>query len=154
MDEFILVSQLMKVNLTTNIVDIITTKQWKDEITGVAEEKYRIIPMHPDLRDIHMQYLVKKNIMQVSPELLFPIRSKLMPPYIKKIQNEIGVTSKCTQVQAHLCGEGHNGNRPTECTTAVDGAFFRVYNINLHKIDRIGYLRVYGESKMKKQIER
>ena len=84
------------INLATNTVRMITLKQGKDKKTGLPKEKYRIIPMHPDLRDIYMQYLLEKGIRQDSPDLLFPMKRQVVDLYLKKIQNEIGV-----KVHAH-----------------------------------------------------
>ena len=52
------------INLATNTVRMITLKQGKDKRTGLPREKYRIIPMHPELRDIYMQYLLENSISQ------------------------------------------------------------------------------------------
>ena len=79
------------INLSTNTVRLITLKQGKDKRTGLPREKYRIIPMHPDLRDIYMQYLLTTNIRQDSPDLLFPMKRQVVDLYLKKIQNSIGI---------------------------------------------------------------
>ena len=47
--------------------------------------------MHPDLRDIYMQYLLTTNIRQDSPDLLFPMKRQVVDLYLKKIQNSIGI---------------------------------------------------------------
>jgi integrase len=79
------------INLSTNTIRLITLKQGKDKRTGLAKEKYRIIPMHPDLRDIYMQYLLQSNIAKDSADLLFPMKRQVVDLYLKKIQNNIGI---------------------------------------------------------------
>ncbi len=79
------------INLATNTVRMITLKQGKDKRTGLPREKYRIIPMHPELRDIYMQYLLENSIRQDSHDLLFPMKRQVVDLYLKKIQNETGI---------------------------------------------------------------
>ena len=78
------------INLSTNTIRLITLKQGKDKRTGFAKEKYRIIPMHPDLRDIYMQYLLQSNIAKDSTDLLFPMKRQVVDLYLKKIQTKLG----------------------------------------------------------------
>ena len=49
------------VNLATNSIRLKTLKQGKDR-NGIQKEKYRVIPLHIDLRDTYMQYLLDMNI--------------------------------------------------------------------------------------------
>ena len=49
------------VNLATNSIRLKTLKQGKDR-NGIQKEKYRVIPLHVDLRDAYMQYLLEMNI--------------------------------------------------------------------------------------------
>ena len=70
------------INLSTNTVRILTLKQ--------KNEKYRIIPMHPDLRDIYMQYLLENGIKQDSDILLFPMKRQVVDLYLKKLQTTLG----------------------------------------------------------------
>ena len=78
------------INLPTNTIRLITLKQGKDKRTGLAKKKYRIIPMHPDLRDIYMQYLLQSNISKDSTDLLFPMKRQVVDLYLKKIQTKLG----------------------------------------------------------------
>ena len=78
------------INLSTNTIRLITLKQGKDKRTGLAKEKYRIIPMHPDLRDIYMQYLLQSNIAKDSTDPLFPMKRQVVDLYLKKIQTKLG----------------------------------------------------------------
>ncbi len=84
------------VNLATNTIRMITLKQGRDRKTGMPREKYRIIPMHSDLRDTYMQYLLERSIRQDSHDLLFPMKRQVVDLYLKKIQNDIGI-----RVHAH-----------------------------------------------------
>lgn len=79
------------VNLATNTIRMITLKQGRDRKTGMPREKYRIIPMHSDLRDTYMQYLLERSIRQDSHDLLFPMKRQVVDLYLKKIQNDIGI---------------------------------------------------------------
>ncbi len=79
------------INLQTNTVRIITLKQGKDRKTGLKKEVFRILPMHPDLRDIYMQYLLETGSKQDSKELLFPMKRQVVDLYLKKIQSDIGL---------------------------------------------------------------
>jgi len=54
-----------------------------------------------------------------------------------------------TQVQAYICGEGHNGQRSTECIAAVVRTFFHIHNEHLYPDNRDGYLRIHGADKMR-----
>ena len=78
------------INLSTNTIRLITLKQGKDKRTGLPKEKYRIIPMHPELRDIYMQYLLQSNIAKDSADLLFPMKRQVVDLYLKKIQDKHG----------------------------------------------------------------
>ena len=78
------------INLSTNTIRLITLKQGKDKRTGLAKEKYRIISMHPDMRDIYMQYLLQSNIAKDSTDLLFPMKRQVVDLYLKKIQTKLG----------------------------------------------------------------
>ncbi|MEM0135785.1 MAG: site-specific integrase, partial [Thermoplasmatales archaeon] len=59
------------INLSTNTIRMRTLKQGKDKKTGLRKEKFRIIPIHPDLRNTYMEYLLSTGIKQDSEELLF-----------------------------------------------------------------------------------
>ncbi|WP_255414314.1 hypothetical protein [Thermoplasma sp. Kam2015] len=39
-----------------------TLKQGMDKKTGLKKEKYRIIPLHPVLRDMYIQYPIEMNL--------------------------------------------------------------------------------------------
>ncbi len=84
------------VNLATNTVRMITLKQGRDRTTGMQREKYRIIPMHPDLRDTYMQYLLENGIRRDSSDHLFPMKRQVVDVYLKKIQANTGM-----RVHAH-----------------------------------------------------
>ena len=77
------------INLSTNTIRLITLKQGKDKRTGLPKEKYRIIPMHPELRDIYMQYLLQSNIAKDSADLLFPMKRQVVDLYLKKMQEKL-----------------------------------------------------------------
>jgi hypothetical protein len=57
---------------TTNSIRLKTLKQGKDR-NGAQREKYRVMPLHIDLRDTHMQYLLDMNISNKSENALFPM---------------------------------------------------------------------------------
>ena len=84
------------VNLATSTIRMMTLKQGMDRKTGLPREKHRIIPMHPDLRNAYIQYLLERGIRQDSPDLLFPMKRQVVDLYMKKIQNDIGI-----RVHAH-----------------------------------------------------
>lgn len=79
------------INLATNSVRMKTLKQGKDRKTGMQKEKYRIIPLHPALRDIYMQYLIEMNLNQKSEDLLFPMKRQVIDLYFKKLQDKLGI---------------------------------------------------------------
>ena len=60
------------VNLATNSIRLKTLKQGKDR-NGIQREKYRVIPLHVDLRDAYMQYLLDMNLSTKSEDPLFPM---------------------------------------------------------------------------------
>ena len=78
------------VNLATNSIRLKTLKQGKDKKTGIQREKYRIIPLHADLRDAYMQYLLDMNISTRSEDLLFPLSRQVIDLYLKKMQDKLG----------------------------------------------------------------
>ena len=78
------------INLATNSVRMKTLKQGKDRKTGMQKEKYRIIPLHPALRDVYMQYLIEMNLNQKSEDLLFPMKRQVIDVYFKKLQQKLG----------------------------------------------------------------
>ena len=77
------------VNLATNSIKLKTLKQGKDR-NGVQKEKYRVIPLHVDLRDSYMQYLLDMNISTKSEDLLFPMSRQVVDLYFKKMQSMLG----------------------------------------------------------------
>ena len=77
------------VNLATNSIRLKTLKQGKDR-NGVQKEKYRVIPLHVDLRDSYMQYLLDMNISTKSEDPLFPMSRQVVDLYFKKIQSKLG----------------------------------------------------------------
>ncbi|MGP6240084.1 tyrosine-type recombinase/integrase [Cuniculiplasma sp. SKW4] len=88
-DEVLLVKP-SDVNLATNSIRMKTLKQGKDKKTGVQKEKYRIIPLHADLRDVYMQYLLDMNISTKSEDPLFPMSRQVVDIYFKKMQDKLG----------------------------------------------------------------
>jgi site-specific recombinase XerD len=84
------------IDLNKNNICMITLKQGKDKRTGLPKFKYRVIPLHTDLRDAYKQYLLQNNIREGSSELLFPMKRQVVDLYFKKIQNNIGI-----RVHAH-----------------------------------------------------
>jgi site-specific recombinase XerD len=88
-DEVLLVKP-SDVNLATNSIRMKTLKQGKDKKTGVQKEKYRIIPLHDDLRDAYMQYLIEENMSQRSEDPLFPMKRQVVDVYFKKMQDKLG----------------------------------------------------------------
>jgi site-specific recombinase XerD len=77
------------INLATNSVRMKTLKQGKDR-NGIQKEKYRIIPLHADLRDAYMQYLLDMNISTKSEDPLFPMSRQVVDLYFKKMQSKLG----------------------------------------------------------------
>ncbi len=88
-DEILLIRP-SDINLATNSVRMKTLKQGKDRKTGMQKEKYRIIPLHPALRDVYMQYLIEMNLNQKSEDLLFPMKRQVIDLYFKKLQQKLG----------------------------------------------------------------
>ena len=80
----------LDVNLATNSIRLKTLKQGKDKKTGIQREKYRILPLHADLRDAYMQYLLDMNISTRSEDLLFPLSRQVIDLYLKKMQDKLG----------------------------------------------------------------
>jgi site-specific recombinase XerD len=77
------------ISLATNSVRMKTLKQGKDR-NGIQKEKYRIIPLHADLRDAYMQYLLDMNISTKSEDPLFPMSRQVVDLYFKKMQSKLG----------------------------------------------------------------
>ena len=77
------------VNLATNSIRLKTLKQGKDR-NGIQREKYRVIPLHVDLRDAYMQYLLDMNISTKSEDPLFPMSRQVIDLYFKKMQGKLG----------------------------------------------------------------
>ncbi len=77
------------VNLATNSIRLKTLKQGKDK-NGIQREKYRVIPLHVDLRDAYMQYLLDMNISTKSEDPLFPMSRQVIDLYFKKMQATLG----------------------------------------------------------------
>jgi site-specific recombinase XerD len=86
-DEILMVKP-SDINLATNSIRLKTLKQGKDR-NGVQREKYRVIPLHADLRDAHMQYLLDMNISTKSEDPLFPMSRQVVDLYFKKIQDKL-----------------------------------------------------------------
>ena len=86
----VLVIKPADINLGTNSVRMKTLKQGRDRATGLQKEKYRIIPLHAELRDIYMQYLLEMDISQKSENLLFPMKRQVVDLYFKKLQERLG----------------------------------------------------------------
>ena len=91
----ILILKPLDINLATNTIRLKTLKQGKDK-NRIQREKFRIISIHPDLRDTYMQYLLEFNIPQKGDDLLFPMKRQVVDLYFKKIQEKIGI-----RIQAH-----------------------------------------------------
>ena len=87
-DEIFMVRPL-DVNLATNLIRLKTLKQEKDR-NGIQKEKYRVIPLHVDLRDAYMQYLLDMNIPTKSGDPLFPMSRQVIDLYFKKMQDKLG----------------------------------------------------------------
>ena len=66
-----------------------TLKQGKDR-NGVQREKYRVIPLHVDLRYAYMQYLLDMNIPTKSEDPLFPMARQVVDLYFKKLRSKLG----------------------------------------------------------------
>ena len=77
------------VNLATNSIRLKTLKQGKDR-NGIQREKYRVIPLHVDLSDAYMQYLLDMNISTKSEDPLFPMSRQVIDLYFKKMQGKLG----------------------------------------------------------------
>ena len=77
------------VNLATNSIKMKTLKQGKDK-KGNQREKYRVIPLHAELRDAYMQYLLDMNISTKSEGPLFPMSRQVVDLYFKKMQDKLG----------------------------------------------------------------
>ena len=78
------------VNLATNTIRLRTLKQGSDK-NGIRKEKYRTIPLHPDLRDAYMQYLLEFNINQKGEDLLFRMKRQPVDRYFKGMEPEMGI---------------------------------------------------------------
>ena len=77
------------VNLATNSIRLKTLKQGKDR-NGVQKEKYRVIPLHVDLRDTYMQHLLNMNISTKLEDPLFSVSRQVVDLYFKKMQSKLG----------------------------------------------------------------
>ena len=88
-DEVLLVKP-SDVNLSTNSIRMKTLKQKKNKKTGIKKDKYRIIPLHDDLRDAFMQYLLDMNISTRSEDPIFPMKRQVVDVYFKKMQEKLG----------------------------------------------------------------
>ena len=69
-------------DLTNGIVKMITLKKRK--------ESYRTIPLHQELKDSIMEYLLENRTDPRSEDLLFPMRRQSVDEYFKKMQKELG----------------------------------------------------------------
>ena len=87
-DEVLMVKSA-DVNLATNSIGMKTLKQGKDK-NGIKKEKYRVIPLHAELRDAYMNYLLDMNISTKSEDPLFPMSRQVVDLYLKKMQNKLG----------------------------------------------------------------
>ena len=87
-DEVLLVKSA-DVNLATNSIGMKTLKQGKDK-NGIKKEKYRVIPLHAELRDAYMNYLLDMNISTKSEDPLFPMSRQVVDLYLKKTRNKLG----------------------------------------------------------------
>lgn len=87
-DEVLLVKP-SDVNLATNSIRMKTLKQGKDK-NGIQKQKYRVIPLHAELRDAYMQYLLDMNIPTKSEDPLFSMSRQVVDIYFKKMQEKLG----------------------------------------------------------------
>ena len=87
-DEVLLVKP-SDVNLATNSIRMKTLKQGKDK-NGIQKQKYRVIPLHAELRDAYMQYLLDMNISAKSEDPLFSMSRQVVDLYLKKMQDKLG----------------------------------------------------------------
>jgi site-specific recombinase XerD len=87
-DEVLLIKP-SDVNLATNSIRMKTLKQGRDR-NGIQKEKYRIIPLHADLRDAFMKFLLDMNISTKSEDPLFPMSRQVVDLYLKKMQDKLG----------------------------------------------------------------
>ena len=87
----VLIIKPADINLETNSIRMKTLKQGKDKKTGIQREKFRIIPLHGDLRNTYMQYLLDMNISTKSEDPLFPMSRQVVDLYMKKLQEMLGV---------------------------------------------------------------
>ena len=86
----VLIIKPADINLGTNSIRMKTLKQGKDKKTRIQREKYRIIPLHSELRDAYMQYLLDMNISTKSEDPLFPMSRQVVDLYMKKLQESLG----------------------------------------------------------------
>ena len=86
----VLIIRPANINLGTNSIRMKTLKQGKDKKTRIQREKYRIIPLHSELRDAYMQYLLDMNISTKSEDPLFPMSRQVVDLYMKKLQESLG----------------------------------------------------------------
>ena len=86
----VLIIRPANINLGTNSIRMKTLKQGKDKKTRIQREKYRIIPLHSELRDAYMQYLLDMNISTKSEDPLFPMSRQVVDLYMKKLQDTLG----------------------------------------------------------------
>jgi integrase/recombinase XerD len=86
----VLIIRPTDINLQTNTIRMKTLKQGKDKKTGKQKVKFRIIPLHPNLRDVYMQYLIEFNLNQKFEDPLFPMQRQVVDLYFKKLQEKLG----------------------------------------------------------------
>ena len=91
----VLIIKPSDINLGTNSIRMKTLKQGKDK-NGNQKEKYRVIPLHVELRDAYMQYLLD-NLLDMNPRIstksedpLFPMSRQVVDLYFKKMQEKLG----------------------------------------------------------------
>lgn len=78
----VLVLKPRDIDLTNGTVKMITLKKRK--------ESFRTIPLHQELKDSVMTYLLENHIDPRSEDLLFPMRRQSVDEYFKKMQKEMG----------------------------------------------------------------
>ena len=71
------------INLNLNTINLLTLKKKK--------KTHRTLPLHPDLKEIVMQYFLEFHIDTKSEDPLFPIRRQSVDEYLDKIERSVGI---------------------------------------------------------------
>ncbi|MHB1492795.1 MAG: site-specific integrase [Thermoplasmataceae archaeon] len=73
----------MGIKLPLEVIDVLTLKK--------SKKLYRTLPLHNDLKDSVMQYLLGFHIDMEAKDSLFPIRRQSVDEYLEKIEEHTGI---------------------------------------------------------------